>query len=282
MQDQFAYYLKHAQRSLWTAEIVQLLCIYVGIGATPFLRRLTPWFWAAGIALGLVAVVVGVAIAWQVRRLRARRQPTAVHPTSAARPALLQRLLAPFHRLASRLRRRRAAPEASSSFRARAEDASSDMPPRVVLPAATILIGVFTVIPAAVAAFVQWNPVIDDEHLVAMFFSGPAILLYIAAEGFYFYPRLVEKPKRTAEIAGMARSLTKSISALLLWVYLGLAFGMDGIGWMFWTSIALAGASLVLGTLANRQSLRRQQERDALEQALQDIQNAPPASVATS
>lgn len=257
----FEYFVPSRRVSLWAAELAQLLCVFIGIGATPGLRLRFDWFWVIGLLLGLTAMVIGIVIAVHLIRTRAAAQPDSGPP----RPSLRTRFAAGWRRL----RHGRSSPV-------------QPRPPRVVLPLATILIGLFTVLPAAVAAIVQRIPIIDDEHLVAMFFSGPAILLWIAAEGFYFYPRLVSKPKRTAELTGMARSITKTISALLLWVFLGLSFGMDGIGWMFVVSIGLAVISLILGTIADRQAARLEQQQDALERAQQQVQTAPSSSIATS
>lgn len=128
------------------------------------------------------------------------------------------------------------------------ELASEAPEPWVLLPAITISIGVFIMLPAVIALLMQLNHV-KNPDLMAMYFSTPALLLWIAAEGVYFYPHFKTEPKRRPQVMGMLKSTLEILSALVLWVFLGLRFGGPGdYDWLFWigTVLAIGGAGLAI------------------------------------
>lgn len=245
----FAYYAPDEVHGQTVAEFLQILCIFVGIGTTPLLSLRFPRFWIMGLALGLITCMIGL---WLVVQIWRGKRNT----------ALRQRLAALWYWF----RRWRTDQEPTTTIASTENNMHTAVAQPAgkkhhsVLPLATIFIGFFTIILAGVTAYLQRLPDLANEHLIAIYYSAPAILLWIAAEIVYLYPFLIVKPKRWAEISGIGRSLTKVISALLLWVYLGLETGLDNIYWMYLGSMILALISLLLGQNSRRQMQNRQHD----------------------
>lgn len=222
-------------------ELAKILGILLGIGATPFLGEWTQdWFWVVGLAAGLITF--GVGFFYAVRQAPVRKRGSALVTRGAA---FLRRQFAWLKTKVLFWRERPVeAEELTPVPTARPQDEPHQADePWILWPLFTMGIGLFIAVPAIVAG-------LTGSQDIAMYFSTPAILLWIAGEGFYFYPYFIVKPKRTPEIAAMLRSSLQVLSALLLWVFLGLAAGMAGISWMIGLGAGLAVAGLILGLVA--------------------------------
>lgn len=261
----FTYYSSRNVHGETIAELLQIFCIFVGIGTLPLIGEQDPRFLFVRYGLGLVTLIGGL---WLV----IQNVPRYVFRYRYA--AFLRR----FGRLRERfrvLRSRGSTTAVSPQSENNVSDATAvarlrqnDKQRLTILPTATILISLFTLILAEVTRQTSQT---ENGHLIAIYYSAPAILLWIAAEIFYIYPFLGVKPQRAVEVTGILRSLTKIVSALFLWVYLGLATGLDNITWMIYFSIVLALLSLVLGHISLWQKqkraleLKQQAEKRAIE-----------------
>jgi hypothetical protein len=128
----------------------------------------------------------------------------------------------------------------------------------VLLPYLTVLIGVFILAPAAVVASLQDSPVLNLD-LIVMYFSAPAILIWAIGEIPYFFPKILVRPKNAAVVAGIWKSGLQVLSAILFWVFVGLAIGMEEFTWMLWSACGLALAGLALGLVSEAGERRRLQ-----------------------
>lgn len=277
------------RREVIVNELTKILSVLLGLGAVPLLERRVDWFWAAGLAAGVLAVGVGLFFIY--RRAR-RRRKQAVDPGGRAG---LRARLQNFGRAVGRafgrawawikskwpFRRRAAAapetgedgpPAAGSPAAAPSEPAPTNGMMAVLrgdatgtvilLPYLTLWIGIFIFIPSVVAALLQRMGYLRTD-LVLVYFSAPALLVWIGGEGFYFFPRFSTRPRRAPEILGILKSLLIVLSAALLWIFLGLEIGTPGVDWLHRSAIGLAVAGAILGLAAegSRRSSLRERER---------------------
>ncbi len=274
-QPSLLYNDPHDTLELVACELAKILGILAGIGATPFLRERLERFWLAGVAAG--GIVIAVGLVFLARRYRRER------------PGLFQGLRELPGRLLNGLRRgwawirahlpgqRKAstaglggsgaplpqpAPAAAgiSSLETASAQPATTRPapahPLVLLPYLTVLIGLFILVPAAATSGLQNDPILNLD-LIAIYFSAPAILIWAIGEVPYFFSKAVVRPKNAAVIAGILKSGLQVLSAILFWVFLGLAIGMQEFTWMLWGASALALAGLVLCLVSEAGERRR-------------------------
>lgn len=221
-------------------EAAKIVGILAGIGATPLLQEQFRWFWAVGLVAGVLPIAAG--IYYLVRQRRREKNAKEKVPTS-----LRERLARWGQRIWSGLK------NAVQFWRWRERwwgESEKRQRPLTLLPIFTIFIGFFILVPAAIAFFMQRSSLHQNVGLVASYFSAPAILLWITGEGFYLYPHFVVRPKHWPQISSLLKSGLQIISALLLWVFLGVSISLENANWMLWVSLITAVAGFVLGLVA--------------------------------
>ena len=260
---------------LAACQLANVVGILAGIGAIPFLRDRQVRFWRVEAAVGVIVIAVG--LFFLVRRARRQRQ-------AGGAPGLFQRLLAFLRRLAGSLRhtwawarshlpgRRKVADrQVASDLPAVEENPPPAVPPAapgtpspprdlVLLPYLTVLIGGFVLLPAALVASLQYVPVPNLDQ-IAMYFSAPAILIWMIGEIPNIFPKLAVRPKSSSIVTGMLKSGLQVLSAVLVWVFLGLARGREEHPWLLVSAIGLALGGLVLGFVSEAAERRRLQTR---------------------
>ncbi len=132
---------------------------------------------------------------------------------------------------------------------------------------ATILIslGVFILLPAISGLLLQAAQ-IENAPLVAAYLGGPALVLWAIFEGLSFYGYRKQSRAGVGGILGMVRCSLQVLAALLIWIYLGLAYGTTWSIWLFAAGAALALLGAVLATIMSLQE-RRMRRRAALQEA---------------
>ena len=254
---------------LVACQLANVVGILAGIGAIPFLRDRQVRFWTVEAAVGVIVIAVG--LFFLVRRACRQRQ-------AGGAPGLFQRLLAFLRRLAGSLRhtwawarshlpgRRKVADRQVAGKISAAENPLSVVanqdPARdlVLLPYLTVLIGGFVLLPAALVASLQYVPVPNLDQ-IAMYFSAPAILIWMIGEIPNIFPKLAVRPKSSSIVTGMLKSGLQVLSAVLVWVFLGLARGREEHPWLLVSAIGLALGGLVLGFVSEAAERRRLQTR---------------------
>jgi hypothetical protein len=126
------------------------------------------------------------------------------------------------------------------------EEVSGVWPWRVNL---TMASGIFIVLAAVVVLILQRNE-IKQAGALAMYFSLPAIILWMVVESLQLYTNLLVKPKRLGQVAAIAASGAQLLGALLIWVYLGLILVLENINWMWLVAVVLVALGIALGLVA--------------------------------
>ncbi len=259
------------------SELVKILTILLGIGLPALLRGRWAGLWLVGAAAGLLGIVFG--LFFLLRRARRQlaaldsAQPPAVDSPSAgqektpdqpgaaqavgsapnpqpdtnppAKPAgWTARFAQAWQRLVGWMGVQFAA------LRRLLNALLHPSHPLTALPAVVVLTGVFIFVPAVSAAlFKQLN--VSNFDLIEIYFSSPAVLVWIIGELVYVFPRLVARPKHFSAVAGIVRSVLQVLAALLLWIFLGLSIGRAALALLLWLSIGLALAGLLCGMAAD-------------------------------
>jgi hypothetical protein len=207
------------------------LAVVVGLGAAQALGSAAPWLRAVGVALGLLALGVGLSQWPQARR----------HVRDVAR----------------RLARRPATP---AHVRRKAPPGHASRDTWYILPPAAALVGLCTALSGGLALALA-APALRWGGLAAGPIGWPAFAAWIAAEGVNAYEKLILKPKTGPSNASLAKSLLQMLGALAIWVYVILIltpkFDAALIAWLFVTGEILALLGLVLGMAAGLRAPRR-------------------------
>ncbi|MCB9423127.1 MAG: hypothetical protein H6667_25235 [Ardenticatenaceae bacterium] len=228
-------------RGGFVVEAAKIVGILAGIGATPLLQDQLGWFWAVGLAAGVLPVAAGIYYLVQQRqrgRIVKGKAPAGFRDRMARWGQRIWsglKIAVQFWRWQER-------------WQAGKEERRQR--PLPLLPILTILIGFFIFIPAGIAFFIQRSALHQNVGLAASYFNAPAILLWITGEGFYVYPHFIIRPKHWPQISGLLKSGLQIISALLLWVFLGVSISLENANWMLWASLITAVAGFVLGIVA--------------------------------
>ncbi|HEX7976901.1 MAG TPA: hypothetical protein VF498_21010, partial [Anaerolineales bacterium] len=117
------------------------------------------------------------------------------------------------------------------------------------LPSLTIAMGVFVLLPAVIALLAQAQS-LENPARIAAFFSAPVLLLWITAEAVYFAHFNQSGLPGLPRLLGMLASAVQALSAVILWIFLGLSLGLQGMEWLFWVGAGLALLGAVLATAA--------------------------------
>jgi hypothetical protein len=128
----------------------------------------------------------------------------------------------------------------------RIEEVSGVWPWRVNL---TMASGVFIVLAAVVVLILQRNEV-KQAGALAMYFSLPAIILWMVVESLQFYTNLLVKPKRLGQVVAIASSGAQLLGALLIWIYLGLILVLENMTWMWLVAVGLVTVGIAFGLIA--------------------------------
>ncbi len=257
---------------LLVSELVKISAILVGIGITPFLHQRGFAYWAPGLVAGGLALGISLFFLFRRSNRQASKSQTATDaaaggaasaeaPSKVARKGFRKFLAQTGRDLldhgqvlvqhARQIRRRAARPGAASGQPGKDAPAPARLTTpapwqTVVLLPLLALIGVFLLVPA-LAALVFYKSPVSNLDLILLYFSAPAILAWVIGELVYCFPKIIVRPKHTPEIAGILKSCLQVLSALLLWIFLGLAIGQVEFTWMLWLSIGLALAGLLCG-----------------------------------
>ena len=117
------------------------------------------------------------------------------------------------------------------------------------VPALTIALGIFILLPAVVALLAQAQRV-ENAARMASFFGAPAILLWVAVEWLCFAGfEPANRPGRL-RLLGILQVAAQTLGAVSLWVFLGLSLGFTGLDWLFGIGAGLALLGAVLSTAA--------------------------------
>lgn len=248
MATKFIYSDPADTRGELVTEIAKIIGILLGIGATAWLRERLTLFWLLGASMGVLTICAGIYY-WGRQSMRSY---AAQGNLSAGKPAFRTWLKEITRQFRNRLkaiwpRRGNNANSVSATNRAQKQEAIEKKRIITVLPIITILIGILILLPAVAAFGFRRLAAVDQAGLVAVYFSGPAILLWLLGEGVYMYPHFLVTPKHRPQILGIAKSACQIVSALFLWVYLGVGIGMSHTSWMFFLSAGLAGLGFILG-----------------------------------
>jgi hypothetical protein len=87
-------------------------------------------------------------------------------------------------------------------------------------------------------------------NLLVIYFSTPAILIWAGGQAVRLYPHWVVRPKHLPQISGLLGSGMQLLSALLLWVHLGMDTGIEVSTWMFWLATALAAGGILFNIIS--------------------------------
>lgn len=247
----------HDTLELVACELAKILGVLVGIGATPFLRARLARFGLVEIGVGAFVVLIGL-IFW-FRRLR-RERPGLFQGLRALAGRLLAGLRRAWSWVQDHLpgRRRNSGSEVREAITPARPGEPSPVRPVVLLPYLTILIGIFILAPAAVVYSLRDDP-IPDLDLIVLYFSAPAILIWAIGELPYFFSKAVVRPKNASVYAGISKSVLQVLSAILFWIFLGLAIGMEEFTWMLVAAFILALLGLILGLVSEAGERRRLQ-----------------------
>ena len=231
-------------RGEFVVEAAKIVGILAGIGATPLLQEQFHWFWVVGLVAGILPIVAGI---YYLARERRREKIAKGEAPAGFRERLARwgqriwsglKIVIQFWRWPERWREWR---------RTKGERQER---PLTLLPIFAISIGFFILIPSAIAFFMLRGSLHQNVGLVASYFNAPAILLWITGEGFNIYPHFLVRPKHWPQISGLLKSGLQIISALLLWVFLGVSISLENANWMLWVSLITAVAGFALGIIA--------------------------------
>lgn len=273
----------HGTLELVACQITSAVGIGVGIGALPLMReRLASRFWMAEAAAGVLCIAVGLFFL--------ERRSHRLLPFLKSLLAFLRRLPSSFKRLNTMLRslpafirlawdwirfhlpgRRKTSPAPVShatppvkvsqptAASAAAPAAASDAASPARLPYLTMWIGLFIFFPALFAASLQhFQP--PDPDLIAIYFSTPALLIWVIGEVPYILPRIVVRPWDGAILTAILKSGSTGLSAVLIYVFLGLALVKAEHPGLLFAGLGLALLALVFGWISN--TMERQRLRD--------------------
>jgi len=235
---------KNDSRGELAVEAAKIVGILAGIGATPLLQEQFSWFWAVGLVTGVLPIVAGI---YYLARQRRREKIANGNASTSLRERFTrwgQRIWSGLKTVVQFWRWRERWREWQQGERERQQR------PLTLLPLFTIFIGFFILVPAGIAFFMQRSSLHQNVGLVASYFNAPAILLWITGEGFHLYPHFVVRPKHLPQISGLLKSGLQILSALLLWVFLGVSISLENANWMLWVSLITAVAGFVLGIVA--------------------------------
>jgi hypothetical protein len=296
-QPQLLYHDPHDSLELVTCELARILGITAGLGAIPLLRDRPVPFWIVEAAAG--AIVIAVGGFFLARRAR-RQQPTTPTPGLLRRlvsslkrlPDLLRRVPAFFRRMFEWLRtrlpgRRKVAtvpvpaetppseetPKVDTPVEtpsASAPAASLPARPRVLLPYLTLATGLFLFLPSILVAALQ-PARIPNLDLVAIYFSAPALLVWLLGEIPYLLPKIVTKPWDAPILSGVLKSVLQALAAMLIFAFLALVIGQEQHPGLLYGGLGLALVGLALGVYSEAGERRRQRARPpSLHPAEQD------------
>lgn len=257
--------LRNRENKDTVAEMVvegaKILGILGGIGAVPLLHDAgIQWFWAVGM---IASFLVLAASAFYLIRHALRTYDFGDEEQSLWRKVghLLRHK---GRRFWQRVRQRIRQPAETIEE----ETAITEQGRILIVPYLNILIGIFILATAVTAFFIQRSRGVMNPQLVEIYFGAPALLLWIVGEGIYFYPHFLVRPKHLPQIFALLKSILQVISALFLWVFLGLSIGMDHNNWMLWFSLITAVLGALVGLLAIRLAKRPQQAEHKLNTAV--------------
>lgn len=129
------------------------------------------------------------------------------------------------------------------------------LPPWWLLPLLSIAIGVLIILAATLAHNLEKGSA-EFAGWIEMYFASPALLLWAAGEGIYFYPHFAARPHHIPQVTGMLKSLLQIASAIFIWVYLGLSIGMQAGAWLLWVAAVFGLAGAYFGVLSETVDLR--------------------------
>lgn len=172
----------------------------------------------------------------------------------------------------------RAVPETSPAVARSTAPATSSatIPPLrelELLPYQMLLIGLFILLPAALVACTHsfWAKSLEPAALgqIAVYFSTPALLIWVLGEFPYAFAKIVVQPWNGSIITGVLKSGLQVLSAMLVWVFLALSLAGVEYAWPLFGGLGLALAALVLGFASEAIERRSSQNRPQKTQALQ-------------
>jgi hypothetical protein len=142
--------------------------------------------------------------------------------------------------------------------------------PRVLLPYLTLATGLFLFLPAILVA-VLLPARIPNLDQIAIYFSAPALLVWLLGEIPYLVPKIVAKPWDIPILSGVLKSALQALGAVLVFVFLALVIGQEQHPGLLYGGLGLALVGLALGYHSEAGERRRQQTRPpSLHPAEQD------------
>lgn len=234
------------------SEMVCAVCVMAGSGALPLLyAALGGHFWVVQAAAGLLAACAGqYALERQTRRLV---------PFLTGFPAALARLA----RLLFRTVRRQpdlapsVEPEQPSDPVTEEKTANQDW----FLPSLELATGLVIIFAAILAGALHALGVSRPDPVVAsVYFSSPALLVWLLGELAYLLPRITVTPWNGAAFLAVLKSGLKALAGALVVAYLALWMGGREATGLFWGAAGLALASLAFGMIVG--ALERSREKD--------------------
>jgi hypothetical protein len=139
-----------------------------------------------------------------------------------------------------------------------------------------MLIGLFLLLSAVLVACLQssWAKGLEQGALaqIAMYFSAPALLVWVIGEIPYVIPKIVVKPWDGSTITGVLKSGLQALGAVLVWVFLALALVRKEQFWLLYGGLGLALVGLVFGFISA--AIERQRERTRPQTARQGLESA--------
>lgn len=269
-----------------TCQLANLVGIAAGIGVLPLLSDYLPIpFWKAEMLVGVLCILVGLIF---LERRTPRLLPFLKRMFGFLRrlPSIFKRLIAFLRGLPALLRRawdwirrhlpgrRKGSPEQVSpetpavkeSPPEAAPSTASDTIPQVhqlvLLPYMTLLIGLLILLPAILVDWLHPLEVLDqnlDLVYIAVYFSAPALLIWVVAEIPYILPKIVVKPWDGSVVTGLLKSGLQALGAVLVWVYLALSLGKEEHTWLLFGGLGLALMGLIFGFIS--EAIERQRIR---------------------
>lgn len=238
----------------YITEFAKIGGILIGIGAAPILQEQVSWFWAVGLSVGIITILAACGY-WLRQSLRSFQPGSkTLSRTNKVLYWFRESVKTAFQSVSSRIRQ---IWERGNKNDRGAEKHVSEHPSRIVtvLPIVTFLIGSLIIIASLVAYLLQSQPQIINAGAMSLYFSAPAVLLWMIGEVVDLYPHFLVIPKHRPQVLGIAKSGLQIASALFLWVYLGVAIGMERAAILLLISaiMAIAGAGLGIASIHAQQ-----------------------------
>lgn len=135
-----------------------------------------------------------------------------------------------------------------------------------IVPSVVMSIGFFLALPAMIGLILQSRNN-ENAQLIASYFITPAILLWIVAE-FLFVSPFWESSKKTAvDILGIVAAGLQMAGAAVLWLYVGVSYGILLPLWLLAAGAGLALLGMILAVVTIVLYIRRSRREAAREDA---------------